>query len=368
MTISEPGNGSEPAGNEGGEEVTPGSMTSLEQKQDSDDSSSPNLPKTASRQLHALNATNPLTEAQTAAVARVVHDAIGDRPIGHYVPEEMPRERRERVLKAEALWRAGVLSVQDIAREISGTPKTVYEWAQRYFWPKRANLVALGQEAVQKANIAMAAQVMPVLPPGAENSSSSAVDEDPANVAPRAQREISHDDQPIDFMAERASRPMSEEQARESALVANAAAQAFQTELIDMYVKAISAVVQQQQKAANMAVQLGEALLADLTAAYEHEKAMRAKKMTAKEMRKEVAETLPMYRQLVSSLSQAIALQRRVFMIADAKGSGGEGFVEGSGGLGNDESQTGVAVPVPQQTYEHYILEGERAGKDFTKE
>jgi hypothetical protein len=359
----EPGN--ESAAGHGGEE-SPSSNTSLDSESDS--GLKDQLPaqdfESAPAQPFRVVPVESLKGAQTAAMAHVIASSLNDVEFGKYLPDDMPRERREMIIKAEALWAAGTVSVDEIARVVQRSKAAVYDWSARYHWKKRADIAQLGQEALRRANMmAIAARARAAV--AAMSANPSAADGAPAP--------IETPDGAIDLLAARAGRPMSEADAVDAAIVQQSVANAHQDSILSLFVQAISKIVEDQQQTSNLLVAHLSEMAADLKAAYDQWKANLPKtgnmRQTSKEVREEVAKQLPLVRQLTASLTQAIALQRRVWMIGDAgKGggddSGGDGLWDG--GL-ERTTGPGVPIPVPRETYEASVLAAERQGIDLTK-
>lgn len=296
-------------------------------------------------------------------MARVVAASLGDVELGKYLPDEMPRERRELIIKAEAMWMSGVTSVDEIARIVERSKAAVYDWAARYNWKKRADIAQMGQEALRAANmVAIATKARAAI--AAMNAAKAEATESPGRGA-----SMPAGDGVVDLLAERNARPMSEEDAVNAAIVHQATADAYQDSVIKLFVEAISKLVDQQQQVSNLLVEHLSEMASDLNSAYVQWKANLSKKTTPKEVRDEVAKQLPLVRQLTASLTQAITLQRRVWMIGDAGKGGSDPIGDGDTWDGGLERSGGPGVPVPVQraSYEASVLEAERQGIDLTK-
>lgn len=298
-------------------------------------------------------------------MAFVVAENLADVHLGKYLPDSMPREKRERVIKAEAMWMGGVNSPDEIARVCGVSKASIYSWAATFHWKKRADIAQLGQEALRAANmVTIAAKARAAAAQSAEKAEAN-------TSGPASNQSVAGDPDVVDLLAQRGARPMPEDEAARAAIVQQAVADAHQNTIIALFVEAISKITDDQRDLTNMLVAHGTEMARDLAASYTQWKANKPKTITAKEIREEVAKQLPLYRQLVSALAQAINLQRRVWMIADAGKASlddGDGFDGGwDGGLERTRGGPGVPVAVPKDTYEASVLKAERAGIDLTK-
>lgn len=276
--------------------------------------------------------------------------------LGQNLPDDMPRERKLKLLKAEALWRAGVQTSKQIADECGMGISTLYEHAMTYHWPRRDDLAKLSNEAVKTANVLATAmlardalaRIRAAKASGAEKQA-TAWDSTEEN---RPQPGI------VDLEDERAQRPMGGEDARRAVVVEQAAAAAVQDAVTSLYVEAISEILANQQTLSNKLVDHVNELVDALKGAWDAEKLRVGKTAKGKDVRVEVAAQVAVMRQLVSMAAQAVILQRRVWML-DQGDAGGSGLAPGDEG--------GVPAPTQRGTYEDYVRQSEASGTKLTR-
>lgn len=330
-----------------GEEAPPGSMTPQEERADSLESesgdSAPGI-----RLAHSATDHERQIAAEIATMVRTHFDGV---QLGANLPSDWPRPRYLRVLKAEANWRAGIMSAQDIALVAGVQASTVYEWAKLYLWPKRDDITKLTQASVQRAtvlSIAMKAKEAARRLREARESASEA----PTSEVPDGVTNLSQ---------ERDARPLSDADAQRAVVVEQATAAAAQDAITNMFVEQVSKILQTEQELADFLVEhcteLGKSLK-DVWAGYIE---TNGKKRNGHELiRAEVGKQVQVMRQLIGMSVQAVTLQRRVWLLDQSQG-------DGRGDTGSGELDMSMPVPTERGTYEDYVRSAEARGEKLNR-
>lgn len=340
----------EPEG-EGGEEA-PGSEPSPVPLQDS-----AQIPVPAKNPgIHLAHSAQEADRRIAQEIASIVESHFDGVKLGVNLPDDWPRERYLRVLKAEANWRVGIMTVPEISRVAEVSVATVYEWAKTYHWPKRDDIAKLTAQSVQRAtviSIAMKAKEAARRLREAREATSSEV---PTN---ENAGEVPSDVVSLD--AERDARPMSDEDAQRAVVVEQATAAAAQETITNLFVEQLTAILETQQELADFLVAHTAELtksMRDVWATYLEKEGKKKNAHVA--VREEVAEQVKVMRQLVAMSVQAVGLQRRVWML-DA-GNQGEG-----GGSAADIDAVSTPEAVQRDSYEYSVRMAEARGEKLTR-
>lgn len=331
-------------------EGAPGSIPSQEPLLPTADVDAPidHVPENGLRIASSISEGQRRIAASTAALVAKHFDGV---TLGQNLPEDWPRERYLKVLKAEANWRSGIMSVADIARVAGVSPQSVYEWAKTYFWPNRDDLAKLTAASVRQASviaIAMKArEAARRIREAANQEQKSEVEQLPDGVS--------------GLDAARDARPMSAQDAAEAVVIEQATAAAAQDAVTSLYVEAISKIIDDQQQLANELFEHIRELSKCMAEVWAEWKEKNGRKKNAHELvREEVGRQVQVMRQLMGMAAQAVGLQRRVWMLdAGAGGASGDNQVEGEG--------DGVPVPVQRGSYEDMVRASEASGTKLTR-
>jgi hypothetical protein len=265
----------------------------------------------------------------------------------------MPREQKVRIMQAEALWRAGVLKVAEIAQQVDRHETLVYEWAREYHWPPRADVVAVARNALSVEVLRMAAQRARA----AAQPSNDGEKVDMPAITPSVQ---AVPDGTIDFVAERDRRPMSEEDTRRQGISEQAAADAEADKLTREYAIALSQVVDTQRSLANEVASWGAELLRDARAHREDGKTklaeLRKQNGRKKDSTRALNESISHFSRLVTAIKVSVDLQWRVWQLDSLSAPP----------AGNDRDGRAPVLPMNAGSYEEYVHAAERAGRNLT--
>lgn len=337
----------------GGEEA-PGSESSLEQRPESGSF----MPGDQNHGLRLAHSAGEGERRIAQEIASLVERHFDGVQLGVNLPDDWPRDRYLRVLKAEANWRAGIMSAAEIARCAEVTPATVYEWAKTYHWPKRDDIAKLTAQSVQRAtvlSIAMRAkEAARRLREARElaQAENSSPDGDGVSLPPD-----------VPSLADaRDARPITDDDARRAVVVEQATAAAAQDAITNLFVEQVSLILETQQELADFLVEHTRELTQSMQDVWKTYLATNGKKRNAHELiRAEVGEQVKVMRQLVAMSVQAITLQRRVWMLDsnDAGGAAGAGT--------SDLDNVSAPEAVQRGTYEDILRAAEARGEKLTR-
>lgn len=275
--------------------------------------------------------------------------------LGANLPDNWPRERYLRVLKAEANWRSGIMTAQDIARVAEVSPATVYEWAKTYHWPRRDDIAKLSQATVRHATvIAIAMRAKEAARRIRDAKEAAALAAEGSNEGPTQVPGVEN------LESARDARPLSDVDAERAVVVEQATAAAAQDAITNLFAEQVSEILADQQELANFLVKHTHELAKAMQTVWATYLEVNGKKKNAHDLvRAEVAKQVQVMRALVAMSVQAVQLQRRVWMLDSPGGAGG--------GIDGDELDLGMPAPTQRDSYEDYVRRAEASGEKLTR-
>jgi hypothetical protein len=290
------------------------------------------------------------------------------QPAGHFIPADLDQGVRLRVLKAEVFWRSGLLTVIQIGERLGIRSETVYEWARLYHWPGRADVVEQSQQALRAEMLRRArvnwkkAQSLADPSSGtdgpatAEAGATAGRVEGVHQVAPSS---------PIDLDVVRSGAPLPSAASARAGIREAAAADAMSDIVLQEFVDTLSGVADAHQRTVQELQDWGEELMADARSAHKLAVA-ELKRVAQKRPAQALARYLPVaitnYTKIVGAMNICIGMSRKVFMLETPR-SGWREEQENSGGIAMAPTPV---VPTSAGSYEDYIAQAEREGKDLT--
>lgn len=301
----------------------------------------------------------------TAVMPPFSHASAQEQPVGHFLPSDMRVSTRSRVIKAEVLWRSGLLKVTDICQRL-GIEQTqeVYGWARQFHWPARADVVEQSQQALRKEQLLKAHAAWKKLqsPRGDTSSAGTTLATDATSESGNLSGP-----QPDESPVESTPPPTESGFGRETpglAIREAAAADAASAQVLDEFVQVLGQVADAHQQTVRELQSWGDDIMREARRVHRAAKReMRGRKASILDRQKALVATVSNYRNLVAAMNVNIGMARRVFMLESPKGAPWNDSEQNSGGtsMGPTPVVAGTAG-----TYEDYIAQAEREGTQMT--
>lgn len=315
-----------------------------------------------------------------------LHSSPQQQPVGHFIPDTLQQRVRVKIIRAEALWRSGLVRVTEIAERVSCKDEQVYEWAKLYHWPARADLVESSQQNLRLEQMRRAAtNLQKFQRRGTARtdtpSSGSARDHaradaaapgilltpsPPSDTTPAAVRATGPLENPEAFPSS-ASTGQANEGIREAA-----AADAATALVVDEFTQVLATVADAHQKTSLELMKWGDELMRDARRIHRHHRRVAIKhgrskdkklrEHAADERHKATALGIANFRAIVAAQNVVMGMARRTFMLDGPKNAPWVNEEQNSGGI--DMAPTPV-IANTANNYESYIAQAEREGRNM---